>query len=119
MNPTVEDFLRALQDVRPISPTHVSLLRAHYAAPNHTATTIDLANAMGWEGWPAVNLHYGQFVNRLRNYLHLPIEENLNTILAQPWPAKGDPHPWSLVMCPELVEALDRLCWAWAGTDPV
>ena len=107
------DFLRALRNVHPIAPHHVNLLRAHYRAPRQTATATELAQAVGYAEYNAVNLHYGKFVLRLCESLQIP--HDFSVILASAFPGTDAPGHLQLVMAPALVEALDELCWAWAS----
>lgn len=54
-----------MQLSRALSPTYLKLLKAHYAAPGHTLTTLELATAMGWDTHSPVNAHYGSFAAKL------------------------------------------------------
>jgi len=107
------DFLRALRDIHPIAPHHVRLLRAHYLAPRQTATATELAQAVGYAEYNAVNLHYGKFVLRLCESLQIP--HDFSIILASALPDTDAPGHLQLVMAPALVDSLDELCWGWAS----
>ena len=48
-----------------IHDSHQALLRAHYAAPDHTTTWEALAQAVGYKRGAAVNLQYGKFAKGL------------------------------------------------------
>ena len=109
--PTAAEFQRALRDIRPLAPHHVRLLRAHYMAPGHTATATELAVAVGYDGYTAVNLHYGKFAVRVCEALGVP--PDFNVLLASALPGEPDGH-LQLVLAPALVEALHELCWSWA-----
>jgi hypothetical protein len=109
---TEDDFRRALLGIRPIAPHHIRLLRAHYYALNHTVTATELARAVGYADYRAVNLHYGKFVVRISEFLHRPY--SFDSILAGALPSEAPPRHLQLVMKPELVQALDTLCWSWS-----
>ena len=109
---TATEFQRALGAICPLAPHHIRLLRAHYVAPGHTATASELAAAVGYESYTAVNLHYGKFAVRLCEALGIP--PDFNVLLASALP--GEPEgQLQLVMAPALVQAVDNLCWSWAS----
>ncbi len=62
--PTVE-LKRAIQAVQPIHENHLALLRSHARAAGHTLTATQLAEAVGYQNYGAVNLQYGTFADRL------------------------------------------------------
>src|SRR5262249_1856885 len=64
---TIDAYLRAFEVVgaEGIPENHLALLRAHYAAPNHTATWAQLATVIGYANGNAVNLQYGTFAGRV------------------------------------------------------
>jgi hypothetical protein len=82
---TAEDYLRALEATRAeaIPDNHLALLRAHFAAPDHTATWAQLASAVGYANFNAVNLQYGKLAERIARHLGLsekPLDPN-----GMPW----------------------------------
>jgi|SRR6516225_3536764 putative restriction endonuclease len=62
-----DDYRRAFEVIRAegIPDNHVALLRAHYAAPDHTSTWAQLAVAVGYANGKAVNLQYGTLAGRV------------------------------------------------------
>jgi hypothetical protein len=63
-----------------------------------------------------VNLHYGKFCVALAEHMQRPPGEakDLALILAGP-PGRGPNGQLDLVLRPELVAALDMLCWGWSS----
>ncbi len=116
MTPTADEFQAGLLAMTPL-PTHqLAMLKAHYEAPRHTITATRIADALQYDGWRGVNLHYGKFCVVLAERMRRPVGEatDLALILAGP-PVIGPNGQLDLVLRPELVEALDRLCWGWAS----
>ena len=109
--PTTADFQRALRALAPLKPYGLKLLKAHYMAPNHTATATELADLVGYDGYTSVNRWYGEFAGLLCGELDVP--HDFSTLLASALPGEPDGH-LQLVLAPALVEALDELCWSWA-----
>src|SRR5690606_27418433 len=64
---TSDDYIRAFEVLvaEGIPDNHIALLRAHHAAPNHTATWAQLAEAIGYANGKAVNLQYGTLAGRV------------------------------------------------------
>lgn len=62
-----DDYLRAFEALvaEGIPDNHLALLRAHHAAPDHTATWAQLAAAIGYANGKAVNLQYGTLASRV------------------------------------------------------
>jgi hypothetical protein len=88
-------------------------LRAHYQAPEHTLSTMELARIAGYETHGGVNLHYGRFGFDLSKKLRWAVPPG------EPFACRfatfSDPDPehpdtlWHLR--PEVVDALDELRW--------
>src|SRR5262249_50908418 len=73
-------------------PDESALLRAHYAAPDHTATWSQLASAVGYANFTAVNLQYGKLATRVAAQLRIgkPPRGFWLYVLAR-WAAEPDP----------------------------
>ncbi len=56
--PSVEAYREALSVIE-INAAETAMLDAHIAAPRHTLTATQLAEAAGWDSWSSANLHYG------------------------------------------------------------
>ena len=107
--PSSEDFSRALQQISPIAEHHRRILRAHYTAPNYTATVTKLAESVGYTSFNAINLHYGIFVNLIAERLGLPRSFDLIQTFQKPG-NKSEDH-LQLILRPEFVKALDDFYW--------
>jgi len=67
--PSASEYQAALMQIcAQISPLQWNLLEAHYLAPNHTASSEEIALAAG-KPWPVTNLHYGRLGTKLRRAL--------------------------------------------------
>ena len=73
MSPLARKQSRAFQQVlaEGIHDKHLALLRAHFAAPEHTTTWARLAQAVGYPNGNSVNLQYGRFAERIARQLGL------------------------------------------------
>jgi hypothetical protein len=65
-NDTAKQLASVLDD---LTDTDLKLLVAHHNAPGHTATAEQLAHAMGWKDYRAVNVHYGAMAHRVSDLL--------------------------------------------------
>ena len=111
--PSVEEYQRVLARLQAELPErHVELLRAHYRSPRHTATAAQLAEAVGYAGWRAVNLQYGKLGKRLRESLDCQLEGQASYAIATfVSPGTASNAEWLWVMHPELAQALEQLGW--------
>src|SRR5262245_48024115 len=48
-----------------IPPKHYALLQAHLCAPRHSASSAELADAVGYGGGRTVNFQYGALAHRI------------------------------------------------------
>ena len=98
---TPDDFYNALLALAPLAAIQRAMLRAHYEAPNHTATATQIANGAGHADWTTANLHYGIFCYNLANQMNQQaLAENFGLILAEGEPAPGPDCDLALVMPP-------------------
>jgi len=70
---TAVDYFRAFEAVlaEGIPESHLALLRAHLAAPEHATTWARLAKSVGYSSGRSVNLQYGKFAARFARQLGL------------------------------------------------
>jgi hypothetical protein len=118
MTPTAADFSAGLRAMaRAGLPAHqAAMLRAHYEAPSHTVTATRIADEVHYRNWRGVNLHYGKFCYALAEHMGRPAAEAKDlALILDNTPVAGPDGQLQLVLHPELVAALDRLCWGWAG----
>jgi hypothetical protein len=98
---------------------YAALLRAHYRAPAHTASTERLAKELGYASYAVANGRYGELAHKVADALGLVL----------PKTPSGDPHWWRTlaygndgvpvtddgryewIMRPELAQALEELRW--------
>jgi len=111
---TTDEYLRAFEAVRAegIPDNHLNLLRAHFAAPNHTATWAQLAAFVGYANFKAVNLQYGKLAARVAVQLGIsqpPLDFWLSVLAG--WAAERDPDSGhtAFVLRRPVVEALRQL----------
>lgn len=111
---TVDDYLRAFRAVQAegLRDHHLAMLRAHFAAPNHTTTWEQLAKEMGYARGNAVNLQYGKLAEMIASQLGItePPHGFWLHVLAD-WAAEPDPESGhtAFVLRPVVIEALQRL----------
>jgi hypothetical protein len=71
--PLSEEYQEALEYLTtrlpPLSPSYLSMLRAHHRASERTLTSSDLAAAAGYADYAAANLHYGILGRKVAEYL--------------------------------------------------
>jgi hypothetical protein len=109
---SIADFKQALKKISPIVDHHRRILKAHYTAPNYTATATELANSVGYANYNAINLHYGIFVGLICESLGQP--SNFGLIQTFHKPEGEIEQHLQLILRPEFVSALDELCWQWS-----
>jgi hypothetical protein len=112
-SPEAAEYVHAFQQILEGLPaSYLSMLKAHYHAPDRTITATQLADAGGYATWRTANLHYGLFGKRLYEALpiQLPANEDGTLIytfaLATEGDFKGNVPEWQWKMRPEIVEAV-------------
>jgi len=104
-----EVALRSMEVAKALTDNDVQLLRALYAGPGHSLTTMDIAHAMGWTVHSPVNATYGKFAQRLARRMKYVVPPGLPQITTVATFQGGGPlhaHTrWT--MRPELVAALE------------
>lgn len=109
---TVDDYFRAFEFVlhEGIPDKHLDLLRAHFDAPNHTATANELAKAVGDTSYRAVNLQYGTLAGRVAERLGIIQKPNgfWFSVLAD-WDEEQPAGDTRFVLRKPVIEALLRL----------
>jgi putative restriction endonuclease len=114
--PNADEYVRALSALEGrINDRLRSLFRAHYAAPNHTATATELAASVGIESHAVVNSYYGRLGHQLCDFLG--IEPSVRpggthrwwSAWSTGWTTPGGGFKWR--MLPQVAEALERMGW--------
>ena len=115
--PSAERYQRALRGMElthALSDTYRRLLLTHYRAAGHTMTACQLADAVGFKSYEAVNLHYGTFGAKLAARMRWPVPDGwyqASTFATFEDGAADQPHTrW--VLRPEVVAAVEQLRWA-------
>lgn len=112
--PTATEYVAGFSKIN-ISPIQLLILRAQYAAPEHTATASELAEAAGISGHPVVNVQYGRLGRILCNAMGFePSKREIGTfrwwaVLSSGWSLGRGRFVWQ--MLPEVAEALEYLGW--------
>ena len=113
---TVDELEKMFRECSAMRGTRRKLLEAHFSMPEYTATTTQLAKAVGYSNFNAANLHYGLFAKSLVNEMNW--QDRFITDQGEPYPLwafvdfnKEPNEMWKLTLRPEAVEALKRLGW--------
>ena len=111
--PSADLYDRALGTMlfaKALTPKYRELVVAHYNAPNHTATTRELASAMGWDSHSPVNAHYGTLAHNLAQRMRWAVPDGSPDAITVADFEGGTPDEGETrwVMCPELVAALEN-----------
>jgi hypothetical protein len=114
--PSPDAYAYALLTLEPrLPPKHRALLVAHYGAPGHTLTAAQLAAAVGYPSFSAVNLQYGTFAKRLCGLLGRNPE--FYVLILATFEEGGAAGHLNWVMRPEIVAAFERLGWVAAPPE--
>lgn len=111
--PSPETYKEALMRMRCTMPDkHLRMLVAHYHSPNRTVTATQLAEAVGYKSFRAVNLQYGQLGRKLREIMEYAAEGPASYVIASFLPpgAEGNAE-WLWIMHREVASALEDLNW--------
>ncbi len=95
-----------------VHDNHLALLRAHYAAQDHTTTWEALAKAVGYARGAAVNMQYGTFAKRVANAMGIQeAPRNFWLFVLVYWGPGLDPETGhtTFVLREPVIEALQRL----------
>lgn len=111
--PTSQRYVAAFRAVRNLTDSHVQMLRIHYHSPKHTVTATQLAHAMGYSKYPAVNSQYGRLGRSVGEQLNFsPKGVKLGVLVTFQY-IKGE---WHWTMRPEVTQALEELRWVEGAT---
>src|SRR6476620_10734330 len=112
--PAAAEYRAAFLALRPYPDKHLEFLKVHYAAPNFTITSTDLATAVGYAKHTAVNLQYGKLAERFCEHFGKKAEKpetNLSIFLSDYSVADKSNENANLTLRPEVIEALAGLSW--------
>jgi hypothetical protein len=107
--PSPEEYRAALESIsKKLTPKQRQLLLHHYKAPEHTATSKQLAQAVGYK---SSNLQYGLLASLLCKALGKTVNNDLVYILLTTKTRKSKGIERKLTMRPQVVQAIDSLKW--------
>ncbi len=111
---TADAYFRAFDALRSegIHEAQIALLRAHFNAPNHTATWAQLARIVGYANGNAVNLQYGKLAGRVGQLLGInEAPKGFWLYVLAHWAAERDIKSGhtAFVLRRPVIEALTRL----------
>ncbi len=112
--PSVEAYKAVLPGV---NQNLIKILIAHYHAPNRTMSATQLANAVGYENYQAINLQYGKLGYEIGIALrYTPSESYQDGTPIWTWVLATGRDPdgggdWEWTLRPELAQALEGLGW--------
>jgi len=103
-------FASVLQAIgRPDGP-RLEILRAHYAAPDRTATTTVLAERVGYRGNNGINVWYGRLARQI-GMLFGADRPNISLLFEVVASTTAKSGEWILVMRSEFADGLKRAGW--------
>jgi hypothetical protein len=110
---TAKDYQDAIGAVvaAGVPPRHLAILQAHLHAPGHSASSAELAVAVGYAGWRAVNFQYGALAHRIGAELGLfqPPRGYWANVLIEWSSTRNELGHARFTLRPEVVVALTRL----------
>lgn len=120
---SARDYYRALKalEAEGIPVAHRDLLRAHFAAPDHTVSWRELAPSVGYPSPEPVKLQYGKFARRIAERLGVT-KRRANGfwlyVLAD-WGPHLDPKGHTTFrLRPQVIAALKRMGWLQGAAHP-
>ena len=90
---------------------HVALLQAHLCAPRHSASSAELAEAVGYGSWGTANFQYGALAHRIAAELGIfqPPRGYWVNVLIKPGSTRNEIGHLRFTLRPEVVKALTAL----------
>lgn len=107
---SVADFAAALRSIRKPRGKQTQFLRVHERAPGRATTMTNLAKAVGYASYRAVNLHYGKLAVEIGRALGIQ-HPTFNVLVSGAGPDTISNAHWVLVMHHEFAEALKQENW--------
>jgi hypothetical protein len=111
--PSVERYKDAFHQLESsLNENQKRMLKAHYAAPNHTITATELAEQVGYESFSAINLVYGNLGSRMRELMQYHGEGQASYVFASFYKhAESSAAHWQWIMHDNVARALEELGW--------
>lgn len=115
-SPKAAEYVLAFQKILGSLPdSYITMLKAHYMAPNRTITSSQLADACAFHNYNAAVLHYGTLGSRLYEQLpiSLPKHKDGSPVYTYMLATGGDSSQagseWAWKMRPEVADAIAQL----------
>jgi len=106
--PTAHEYAKAFHQIKNITDSQIQMLRIHYFMPKHIITANQLALAMGYSSYPAVNSQYGKLASLIGDILdYSPEPEKLGTLVI----FEKKHGEWHWIMRPEVAKSMEILGW--------
>jgi hypothetical protein len=109
--PIAADFVRAFVAISPVHDNHIAILRCHTRAPGRRRTATQLAGAVGYQGYEAINLQYGLLAARVGEALGLQ-QANLTLLVDFTAPGERGNEQWELILRPAVAQAVAEIGWS-------
>lgn len=120
---SVEKYKQALlklRDNKKFSTTkYLEMIRAQYYSKDHTITSTQIAEDVGFKNYNASNLQYGKMAHEVADYLNFKPENasyghpmwffTLSTYNEEK--TDNDDGHFEFIMRPELIQALEEMNW--------
>jgi hypothetical protein len=108
---TTDDYVSAFSKLK-IEAYHLQMLKANYNAPDRMLTATELAKAVGYENYGAVNLHYGKLGHQVGTLLGWePLPKYKLEVLVDFKKPDQERQEWRWILKPNVAEAMERLGW--------
>lgn len=105
------DFIRAFMAIAPVHENHIAILRCHARASGRRQTATQLARAVGYQNYGAINLQYGLLAARVGRALGLP-DATLNLLVEFTAPGELGNAQWEFVLRPAVAQAIAEMGWS-------
>jgi len=111
--PSVERYKDAFRQIEDsLNDNQKRMLKAHYAAPDHTITATELAEQVGYQAFSAINLVYGNLGSRMRELMQYHGEGQASYVFASFYKPDGTSAAhWQWIMHDNVARALKELGW--------
>ncbi|MEI6536852.1 MAG: hypothetical protein WCN98_16015 [Verrucomicrobiaceae bacterium] len=108
--PTAADFVLAFKAIAPVHDNHIAILRTHAQAPGRVRTVTQLAEAVGYNGYEAINLQYGLLAKKIGEAMGHS-NPNLSVLVEFAAPGAHNNPQWELTLRPAVAQAVSDMGW--------
>lgn len=103
---TIGQYIDGFSSIR-MTELEKKLIVANYDFPEHTITSKQMAEYMGFAGMAASNLHYGSMAKKFCEHFEVDVVTQVAVFC---WFKKRD-NGWLWILRPKVVLALEKLGW--------